>query len=216
MLRPEDESHGDAQSEPSSTHLRLSGSEDDYQLLSSVSEQTPFERVRKNDEKPTAEVKRKQADEIKAVNAAERDLAYLITSPGYPKFKKPREEPFNDESQLVLQYFITGPMGVGEGDVQIVPHNTPALLREGTRLSVTALHAAYTSAVWKMFSPLTTDSILAPHVPRFDHYGLQQTQQNTSGHIRTVPTSTSHSRRFAGQQRTNNVGTFSSVGRPHL
>lgn len=144
MLRPEDGSHGDAQSEPSSTHLRFSYSEDDYQLP----EQTLFERARKNDEKPSAEVKWKQEDGKEAVNAAE-----LITAPGYPKFKKPREEPFNDETQLVLQYFITGPMGVGEGDVRTVPHNTPALLREGTHLSVTALHAAYTSAVWKMFSP---------------------------------------------------------------
>ncbi|KAJ7906266.1 hypothetical protein B0H13DRAFT_2333600 [Mycena leptocephala] len=83
MLRPEDDC-----------------SEDDYQLP----EQTLFERVRKNDEKATAEVKWKQEDGKEAVNAAE-----LITAPGYPKFKKPREEPFNDESQLVLQYLSRGP-----------------------------------------------------------------------------------------------------------
>ncbi|KAJ7906268.1 hypothetical protein B0H13DRAFT_2020899 [Mycena leptocephala] len=55
----------------------------------------------------------------------------------------------------------------------------------------------------------TRHSILAPHV----HYGLRQTQQNTSGHMRTAPTSTStsHSHRFVGQQQqqTNNVGTSS-------
>ncbi|KAJ7488996.1 hypothetical protein FB451DRAFT_1552917 [Mycena latifolia] len=212
VLRREDKSHNDGQSEPFPTHPGFGG-EEEYQPPPSSSEQgtpvrVPSERLR-DIEMAIAKAERKQ-EEKEAVEAAEQALAHLTSGRGYAKFQKPTEEPFNDESQLVLQYFVTGREGVSHADMRTVPHNTPALLREGTHLSVAALHAAYTCAVWKAFSPSTTDSILTPRIPRCDHYGLQRTQHNTSGPTsgegsgsRTAPASTSHSHShtFAGQQQ---------------
>lgn len=133
---------------------------------------------------------RKPEEEKAAVEAAEQTLAHPTSGRGYTTFRKPTEEPFNNESQLVLQYFVTGRDGVSATDEQTIPHNTSALLREGTRLSVAALHAAYTCAVWKAFSPNTTDSVLTPRSLRSDHYGLQS---GSASH--------SHSHTFAGQQQ---------------
>ncbi|KAF8195719.1 hypothetical protein K438DRAFT_1826402 [Mycena galopus ATCC 62051] len=194
----EEESHDDGQSEPSPTHLEpLSLSEQGTPV------RAPSTRLRDIEKKAVAEAERNQKEQ--------KD-----DGRGYARFQKPTEEPFNDESQLVLQYFVTGREGVGDTDVQALPHNTPALLREGTELSVVALHAAYTCAVWKAFSPSTTDSILIPRIPRFDHYGLLRTKHNTSGPTsgegsssRTAPASTStstshlpsHSHTSAGQQQ---------------
>ncbi|KAJ7132281.1 hypothetical protein C8R44DRAFT_46829 [Mycena epipterygia] len=182
LLRREED---DGQFESSPTHPRFR-SDEEYQPPPSSSEQStpvqvPSERLRDIEKKTIVKAERKQEEEKEAGKAVERDLVYLSSGQGYAKFRKPTEEPFNDESQVVLQYFVTGPEGVGDADVRTVPRNTPALLREGTRLSVAALHAAYTCAVWKAFSPPTRASISAPHIPRFDHYGLQRTQPNTSG-----------------------------------
>ncbi|KAJ6568224.1 hypothetical protein DFH09DRAFT_1155022 [Mycena vulgaris] len=173
VLRPEEESDDGGKPEPPSKRPRLFGGEEECQPPSSSKQASPTpvrassQRVRDNSEKATADARRKQEEEA-AAEAAERD-----TGRGHPKSEKPPEEPFNHDSQLVLQYFVTGPEGVGDGDVRSVPHNTPALLREGTRLSVSALHAAYTCAVWKTFSPCTTDPLFIPSLPCIDYYGLQ-------------------------------------------
>lgn len=167
-----------------------------------------------------------------AIEAAERTLAHLTSGVGYAKFQKPTEQPFNDESQLVLQYFVTGRDGVSLADVDTVPHNTPTLLREATHLSVAALHAAYVCAVWKAFSPNKIDSVLTPRIPRFDHYGLQRIQHTPSGEGSTLRTSWPRPRHPArtctrmlmpsrdsnssGTNGTNGAGTSSWVGRSHL
>jgi len=223
LLRREEESHDDGQSEPSPTHPRFYNDEE-YQPPPSSSEQgtvrMPSETLRDIEKNAIVEAEQKQEEEKAAVEAAEQTLAHLTSGRGYAKFRKRTEEPFNDESQLVLQYFVTGRDGVSAVDERTVPHNTPALLREGTRLSVVALHVAYTCAVWKAFSPNTTNPVLIPRIPRFDHYGLQRSGP-TSGEgssSRTAPTSTStsastsashsrtlhsrsHSHTFAGQQQ---------------
>ncbi|KAJ6568403.1 hypothetical protein DFH09DRAFT_1155299 [Mycena vulgaris] len=213
LLRREEGSHNDSQSELSPTHPRFR-SDEEFQPPPSSSEQDtpvqiPSERLRDIEKKATVKAQRKQEEEKAAVKAAEQALVHLTSGRGYAKFRKPTEEPFNDESQLVLQYFVTGRDGVSAADERTIPHNTPALLREGTRLSVAASHAAYTCAVWRAFSPNTTNSVLTPRIPRFDHYGLQRSG-STSGKgssSRTASTSTSashshsHSHIFAGQQQ---------------
>jgi hypothetical protein len=211
VLCREEESHDDSQSEPSPTHPGFGSDKEEYRQPLSSSEQgtpirVPSTRLR--------DIEKKQEEQKEAVEAAEQALAHPTSGWGYAKFQKPTEEPFNDEFQLVLQYLVTGRKGVSHADMRTVPHNTPALLRESTHLSVAALHAAYTYTVWKVFSPSTTDSILTPHIPRFDHYGLLQTQHNTLGPTsgegstsRTALASTStshlhsHSHTFAGQQQ---------------
>ncbi|KAJ7267665.1 hypothetical protein B0H12DRAFT_1229953 [Mycena haematopus] len=214
-------SHEDDQSEPSPTNPSFGSGDEEYRppLSSSEQQHNPARahsaRLRQAQKNAIAEAEREEKEEKAALEKAAHALAHLTSGQGYAKFQKPKEEPFNDDSQLVLQYLVGG---VDEWETGGVPHNTPALLREGTRLSVAALHAAYTCAVWKTFSPSTTDSTLAPHIPRYDHYGLQRTRhkssrptggEGSSSRTAPAPTSTStphlhshsHSHTFAGQQR---------------
>ncbi|KAJ6606542.1 hypothetical protein DFH09DRAFT_1120528 [Mycena vulgaris] len=208
-LRREEESHDDSQSEPSPPHPRFRNDEEFQPPPSSSEQDTPVrmlsESLRDTEKKTVVEAQRKQEEEEAAVKAAEQALAHLTSGRGYAKFRKPAEEPFNDESQLVLQYFVTGRDGVSATDERTVPHNTPALLREGTRLSVAALHAAYTCAMWRAFSPNTTNSVLTPRIPRFDHYGLQRSGptsgEGSSSRNASTSASHSHSHISAGQQQ---------------
>lgn len=197
LLRREEESYDNSQSEPSPSHPRFQGcksppssSEHDTPI------RIPSERLCSMENEVIAD--RKPEEE----KAAEQALTHLTSGRGYTKFIKPPQTPFTDESQLVLQYFVTGRQGVGTSDLRTVPHNTPALLREGTHLSTVALHAAYTCAVWRAFSPNTRNSVLIPRIPRFDHYGLQRSGptsgEGSSSH--TAPATSSHTI-FPGQQQ---------------
>ncbi|KAJ7771819.1 hypothetical protein B0H16DRAFT_1514855 [Mycena metata] len=131
------------------------------------------ERVCSRAQATTETAKLKVEQDQQHYEELEGQLAHLTSAPGYPEFSRLPEDPFDDESQLVLQYFRRGIHGVPAIDEYAVPHNTAATLRAGTRLSVTALHAMYTCAIWQTFGPLG-DTPLIPKVPHFAHLELLQ------------------------------------------
>ncbi|KAJ7066145.1 hypothetical protein C8F01DRAFT_694822 [Mycena amicta] len=152
------------------------------------------ERIQQDAEKSVTADRQKKAAEEAAVKAAEEAIAHLVSARGYPEFLTPTEPPFNDQSQLVMQYLDTeGEFRVGLDDQWAVPHNTAARLREGTRLSVLALHTAYICAVWNAFSPDTENSVLAPDIPRFGHL--------TSFKLRAAPAFDSHTATLSSTSR---------------
>ncbi|KAJ7167532.1 hypothetical protein C8R46DRAFT_1093310 [Mycena filopes] len=146
---------------PKSIDPHLSGDENESQSDSRARAQAANETA-----------KREQEADKEQFEEAERLLAHLTSAQGYPDFPRPAELPFNDNSQLVLQYLKRGIHGVAAIDEHIVPHNTAATLRAGTRLSVTALHAIYTCA---------TTTPLIPHIPRFAHLKVPATVSNEAG-----------------------------------
>ncbi|KAJ7052138.1 hypothetical protein C8F01DRAFT_1376223 [Mycena amicta] len=175
LLRAEQEMQVESQSGPSATHPR-------------------FEEFRHIEEKDMTSGQQKAEEK-----GAEQALAHLMSGRGYPEFRKPPEQPFNDESQLVLQYFVTGGKdGVNSADERTVPHNTPARLREGTRLSVLALHTAYICAVWKAFSPDTKNSVLAPDIPRFGHLTSLRAAPAFDSHTATLSSTSRQEQRREG------------------
>ncbi|KAJ7615102.1 hypothetical protein DFH06DRAFT_1146157 [Mycena polygramma] len=174
-------------------------SDDDFTPTTPVSDQpgtlrAPSTRVHGKAEQASAQATKKKKDEEAALEAAQRALAHLTSAQGYPKFPKPAEEPFNDESQLVMQYIVTGEsggVGVSMTDAQIIPHNTPAYLRQGTRLSVCALHAAYTCGIWNAYRHQINEPNLIPEIPRFDHYGLPRSKSSSEESSSSGTTSSS-------------------------
>ncbi|KAJ7066134.1 hypothetical protein C8F01DRAFT_1122286 [Mycena amicta] len=166
LLRAEQEMQVESQSGPSATHPRFPSDEE-------------FRHI---EEKDITSGQQKAEGK-----GAEQARVHLTGGRGYPAFRKPPEQPFNDESQLVLQYFVTGGKdGVSSADERTVPHNTAARLREGTRLSVVALHTAYICAVWKAFCPDTENSVLAPDIPRFGHLTSLRAAPASGSHTATL------------------------------